>query len=161
MRGRGFQTRETKTQGRTALCAEHGVEALNGGRAVNCPPCCYSQVQPYNSFGSTDFTTNRSIDVFLPPYWLFWLKTPRLKHLLAFVTQHGSNVKNPLGSWPVFLGFKSLCSPLWMSTHSTVSSWPMSHEGTLGFPWQVAHSCLSLGSEGSVEGIEKGMRFLG
>ena len=44
------------------------------------------------------FTTNRSIDALLPPYWLFWLKTPRLKHLLAFVTQQGSDVKIPLGS---------------------------------------------------------------
>lgn len=44
------------------------------------------------------FATNRSIDTLLPPYWLFWLKTPRLKHLPAFVTQQGSKVKIPLGS---------------------------------------------------------------
>lgn len=43
-------------------------------------------------------TTIRSIDVLLPPYWLFWLKMPRLKHLLAFLTQQGNKVKIPLGS---------------------------------------------------------------
>lgn len=44
------------------------------------------------------FTTIRFIDVLLPPYWFFWLKILRLKHLLAFITQQGSNVKIPLGS---------------------------------------------------------------
>lgn len=43
-------------------------------------------------------TTIRSIDVLLLPYWLFWLKISRLKHLLAFITQQGSKVKIPLGS---------------------------------------------------------------